>query len=301
MHNPHLPKDFKERIINTCGERGFVWINNLPKVIKHAKNIYNLSDIRPLTNLSFNYTTRAKQKNGQSIIAKFCLPGIAVDNEVDALSQMQGDGIVKLIEYDRKQGILLLEECRPGNTLATVDNDSDATYIAADIIKKIQKPASDEIKFPTTYDWFSRLDDEINLPSVFSNKYLDKARSIASELHSRPGMQVLLHGDLHHFNIVSAERQLWLAIDPKAVIGPAEYECGAFLRNPVPQIAASLNLNQILANRIDIFAETLGFDRRIILGWGYAQAILACVWCINMKSDDWRIFIKCAEALDKLS
>jgi len=48
------------------------------------------------------------------------------------------------------------------------------------------------------------------------------------------------------------------------------------------------------------YAESLGFDRHIILGWGYSQAILASGWCRDMQSDDWRIFLTCAETLDDL-
>ncbi|WP_165474781.1 hypothetical protein [Legionella nagasakiensis] len=53
-----------------------------------------------------------------------------------------------------------------------------------------------------------------------------------------------------------------------------------------------------MADRIDIFAEILGFDRQIITGWGYSQAILASVWCLDMKSDDWGVFLACAEVLN---
>lgn len=228
------------------------------------------------------------------------MPGTAADSEIEALNFMRGEGIIKLINYDRNQGILLLEECCPGKTLANVVSESEATRIAANVIINIQKSISDELKFPSTLDWFRRLDIEVKCPSGFNTKHIKKAKLIAGELHNQSKKKVLLHGDLHHFNILSAQRQPWLAIDPKGVIGPPEYECGAFLRNPIPQIATNPNLKKIMADRIDIFAEILGFDRQIIIGWGYSQAILASVWCLDMKSDDWGIFLACAEALNDL-
>lgn len=293
----NFPNDFKDRIINTHGTTGSAWLVNLTHFIRYAEQAYNLSNIQPLPNLSFNYTTSATQSDGKTIIVKFCMPGPEADNEIDALNFMRGEGIIKLINYDRNQGILLLEECFPGKTLANVVSEREATRIAANVIINIQKSISDELKFPSTLDWFRRLESDIKCPPGFDSKNIEKAKRIAVELHNQAKKTVLLHGDLHHFNMLSAQRKPWLAIDPKGVVGPPEYECGAFLRNPIPQIATMPNLKKIMADRIDIFAEVLGFDRQTIIGWGYSQAILAGVWCIDMKSDDWDIFLKCAEVL----
>ncbi|WP_065238416.1 aminoglycoside phosphotransferase family protein [Legionella spiritensis] len=294
----NFPNGFAERIINTHGTKGSTWLGNLSHLIRYAEKAYKLSNIQPLSHLSFNYTTSARQHDGKTIIVKFCIPGPETDSEIEALNFMRGEGIVKLINYDRNQGILLLEECCPGKTLANVVSEREATRIAANVIINIQKSIPDELKFPSTSDWFRRLESDIKCPAGFDSKNIDKAKRIAGELHNQAKKTVLLHGDLHHFNILSAQRKPWLAIDPKGVVGPPEYECGAFLRNPIPQIATKPNLKKIMADRIDIFAEILSFDRQIIIGWGYSQAILAGVWCLDMKSDDWDIFLKCAEVLN---
>jgi streptomycin 6-kinase len=89
---------------------------------------------------------------------------------------------------------------------------------------------------------------------------------------------VLLHGDLHHENILSAERQPWLAIDPQGVIGEPAYETGALLRNPMPDILNFPNLKSVLKKRVDQLVEELALDRSRILGWGIAQAVLSAWW-----------------------
>ena len=123
-----------------------------------------------------------------------------------------------------------------------------------------------------------------------------KVELVALELHQDMGESVLLHGDLHHFNILSGKRQPWLAIDPKGVVGEREYELGALLRNPIPDIVTTMNTKKILTWRVDQLSELLGFDRQKIRAWSFAQAVLAAVWCIDDKADDWRIFLKCAES-----
>jgi len=111
---------------------------------------------------------------------------------------------------------------------------------------------------------------------------------------------VLLHGDLHHDNILAAERQPWLAIDPKGLVGEPEYEVGALLRNPMPGLLAIPHPERVLARRLDILAESLGFDRDRLRAWGLAQAVLAAWWSIEDHGQGWETWIACAALLDRL-
>src|SRR5438128_12681264 len=90
---------------------------------------------------------------------------------------------------------------------------------------------------------------------------LEEAETLYAELSASMAEPVLLHGDLHHDNILSATRQPWLAIDPKGLIGEPAYEVGAWLRNPLPQLLHMPQPGRILARRVDQFAEELGLER----------------------------------------
>jgi streptomycin 6-kinase len=109
-----------------------------------------------------------------------------------------------------------------------------------------------------------------------------------------------LHGDLHHGNILAAERQPWLALDPKGMIGEAAYEVGALLRNPMPRLLRESQPGRILARRVDQLAEALGFDRSRLLGWGTAQAVLAGWWSYEDHGHGWEPWIACADFLAAL-
>ncbi len=108
---------------------------------------------------------------------------------------------------------------------------------------------------------------------------------------------VLLHGDLHHDNILAAEREPWLAIDPKGIVGEPAYEVGALLRNPLPGLLARPEPGRVLARRIEQLAAELGFDRARIRGWALAQAVLSAWWSYEDHGDGWRETIACAELL----
>lgn len=299
MNITTFPDDFIERVINTHGELGQVWLKELPDLIEYCQSRYRLTINKAMTALSVNYTTQATTEAREQLIVKFCLPSAETYNEINALNFLRSDSMVQLLHSDNERGILVLEKLQPGLMLSTLPNDDKATRIAAQLMQKILKPAphGNPFNFPTTQEWFERLNHPIELPITFSNHFIDNAKNIANDLHQEKNELILLHGDLHHFNILSAHQQTWLAIDPKGIIGPREYEVGALLRNPIPDIISNRDTKAVLARRIDILSEILHYDRKEIIAWGFAQAVLASVWSIDMKSQEWHLFLKCAETL----
>jgi streptomycin 6-kinase len=129
---------------------------------------------------------------------------------------------------------------------------------------------------------------------------VERAEALFAELLASSGAPMLLHGDLHHENILAAERAPWLAIDPKGLIGEAEYEVGALMRNPLPRLLALPDVTATLARRFDILAETLNFDRQRMIAWSWAQAILSAWWHIEDHGHGWEPTIALAERLTPL-
>ena len=109
--------------------------------------------------------------------------------------------------------------------------------------------------------------------------------------------QVLLHGDLHHENILAAERASWLAIDPKGVIGEPAYETGALLRNRLPNLLDAPQAVRVLTRRIDQLSEMLYFARARVRNWAMAQAVLSMWWTIEDGGDISQDQLTCAEML----
>ena len=135
---------------------------------------------------------------------------------------------------------------------------------------------------------------------------VETAERLFAELLNSMQQPVLLHGDLHHWNILSAERQPWLAIDPKGIVGEPAYEVGAILRNMAPHLLAQTqphgrsHWRQIIARRADILADELGFDRERLLDWGLAQAILSAWWSIEDHGHGWQWAVHCAQLIDEI-
>jgi streptomycin 6-kinase len=107
-----------------------------------------------------------------------------------------------------------------------------------------------------------------------------------------------MHGDFHHFNLLSSERG-WLVIDPKGVIGPAGYEVGPFLMNPWGELSEKIDYRSITRRRIEILHEHLGFERERIREWGLAHAVVSAWWGIE-DNTGWEYSMQFAEMIADL-
>jgi len=157
-------------------------------------------------------------------------------------------------------------------------------------------------KFIFLSDWFdglNRLREMFNGGTGPLNEELvDRVEQSVKDFLAENHKPVLMHGDFHHFNILSSERG-WLVIDPKGVIGPAGYEVGPFLINPWGELVNGIDQQRMTKRRIDILHECLGFERERIHAWGLAHAILSAWWSIE-DNTDWEFALAFAEMIADL-
>ncbi len=291
-----VPDRFSQRVIDVHGEAGADWLSRLPETIAECEQRWHLQVMPPFAALSYNYVAPVSCINGTEAVLKLGVPHQEFSAEMEALRAYDGGGVVRLLEGDSALGAMLLERIRPGVSLLSVPDERQAISVAVQVIKQLRKPLPSNHRFPMISTWASGLGRmRERFPGTtgpIQASLLERAEALFSELIGTMGAPVLLHGDLHHGNILSAVREPWLAIDPKGVVGEAEYEVGAFLRNrlilgPRPAL--------LLARRVDQFAEELGFDRERVLGWSMAQAVLAAWWSFEDSGQVWDEAIAYAE------
>jgi streptomycin 6-kinase len=169
-------------------------------------------------------------------------------------------------------------------------------------LPNIQRQAVGLQSFIQLSDWFDGLK---TLRARFNGgagplneKLVQRVERSAKEFFAENHRPVLMHGDFHHFNILSSERG-WLIIDPKGVIGPAGYEVGPLLINPWGDLLSNKDYRQLTRRRIDILHERLGFERQRILAWGLAHAVLSAWWGIE-ESTGWEYSLAFAEMIAEL-
>ena len=296
-----VPDGFSRKVIDVHGEVGADWLGRLAETIAECERRWSLKVMPPFASLSYNYVAPVVCADGRDAVLKLGVSHHDFIIEMEALRLYDGTGTVKLLAGDVDLGAMLLERLEPGALLSSVTNDEQATSIAAQVMRQLRRQLPPEHQFPTVSDWatgLERLRDRFaGTTGPFPAPLVEKAEKLFSELIGTMSAPVLLHGDLHHDNILSADREPWLAIDPKGVVGEAEYEVGAFVRN---RLFAGPKPEMLLARRVDQFVDELGFDRERIVGWSLAQAVLSAWWSFEVSGHVWNEAIACAELLAEL-
>jgi streptomycin 6-kinase len=296
-----LSQEFRQRIISTWGEEGREWLNRLPSLITECAERWTLSIDSFLSVLAYNFVAYVTRVDGTPGVLKIGVPNPELMTEIEALRAYRGKPVVELLEADGQLGALLLKRVIPGTPLSELDDDEEATEIGAQLIDQLPVPEPSEHQFPTIARWvlaFDRLRVRFNgktgpLPA----RMVDKAERLFEELQASSPENRLLHGDLHHDNILCNEEKGWVAIDPKGVIGDPAYEAARFQHNPIPGFLAMDNLEEVVQRRVEIMALILQEDRSRLLAWAFFDAMLSTCWSIEEGAPDWRDGLLRAEIL----
>src|SRR5690242_13582504 len=199
----------------------------------------------------------------------------------EVLRAFGGDAAVRV--YDYKPGAVLLERLDPGEELVSLvrrGDDDEATRILADVIVRLaghNAPAGTVTvaDWSRGFDWYVQSGDQ-QIPS----ELVQQTQNMYRDLSASQRTTMLLHGDLHHYNVLLDGARGWLAIDPKGVVGELEYEVGALLRNPV-ELPELFTQRATVERRLEILSSVLPLDRSRVLRWCFAQAVLSAIWGIE--------------------
>ncbi|MGH3666443.1 MAG: aminoglycoside phosphotransferase family protein [Egibacteraceae bacterium] len=278
-----IPAAFVRTVTDAHGAAGRSWLQRLPEVLEGCARRWRLT-VGPPFALSYNYVAPAERTGGARCVIKLGVPGSPdLITEATALELLGGEGTVGLLEQDLDSGALLLERAEPGGALSALvpHRDEEATAAAATVLRRLWRPAPPKVALPSVaelgrgFRWYRSAHGAHGPLPV---RLVATAERVFAELAGSTDAAVVLHGDLHHDNLLSARRAPWLAIDPHGVVGDRAYDCAQLLTNPRPLPARSSDLQQVLTRRVDQLADLLDLDRDRVAGWGFAKAVLSEIW-----------------------
>ncbi|MET3728377.1 streptomycin 6-kinase [Fictibacillus halophilus] len=273
-----LPDLFIEQLKGVHGDKASEWLNNFAGLIADCEEMYGLHIKQPF-NLSYNFVAPATTSEGSEVVLKVVVDLKEFEAELRSLKLLSGESTVKVLAFDSERRIMILERIQPGQTLAEIEDDDKATLIAANVMKKLMIPAPVDSNLSTVLDreyTLKRIYQNYNSYQPVSKATIEEALFITKKLNSSIDKPYLLHGDLHHYNIL-ANGDSWTVIDPKGLIGDREYEVVQYLLNKLPKY----QVEEVTENRVDIFVNLLNLNKERLLLRAYSHAVLATCWTIE--------------------
>jgi streptomycin 6-kinase len=186
--------------------------------------------------------------------------------EAEALATWGGNGAARLLARDEERHALLLERCVPGTRLW--DADVDEAAVVSALVPRLQVEVARDHLFPLLATEAGRWSEDLprwyeDGGRPFERRLLEHALDTYRTVDLSASL--LVNQDLHGANILAAEREPWLVVDPKPLVGERELEASGLLRN-------TLDVSRWLGVLVE-----LGFDRERARGWGVAHN-LAWAW-----------------------
>lgn len=296
-----LPERFTKNTLDVCGELGKKWLDDLPQTIGELSERWLLSVKKPFPNLSYNFVAPCVCEDGSEAVLKIALPlnNPEIFNEASFLQLSDGKAAVKLLNSDINRRAILLERLTPGKHLKEVfcREEAKTVEIAINVMRRILKKPPPNPDFLRLEDWFNsffKKSPKTNFPLEFFRK----TRGIFEELSGAP--KFLIHGDLHHENILSAERKPFLIIDPKGIIGNVGYEIAVFLNNHLWWLNGQPNLKEKLEVVSGKFSEAFEIKPEDLRKWTFCQMVLSAWWTFEDNGENWQRELAFAEIWGKL-
>jgi streptomycin 6-kinase len=218
--------------------------------------------------------------DGGDAVLKIQFPDRESEHEAAALARWDGDGAIRLIAYDAERRALLLERCDPGTPLSKLDQE-DALDVVASLLPRLWKPVGEP--FGSLADeagwWAEYLPERWERSGrPFERRLLEAALEALEVLPGSQGEQVLVNQDLHADNVLRADREPWLVIDPKPLAGEREFGVAALVRGEELGVGRA-NVRR----RLDRLTAELGLDRDRARAWTMAQTL---AWAAGDDDDD---------------
>lgn len=273
---------------------GAAWLDSLPRLAAECAEQWALRLGDPFPEGKVSLTLPVTAADGTQAVLKLNFPEQESAHEADALAHWRGEGAVELLAVDRDRNALLLERAVPGTTLWEVDDDEEATRIAAGVLRRLwRRPPPEQHPFRVlaneAEEWTERRRADWKAHGrPFERRLVDAADAAARELASSQSELVLCHQDFQGSNVLRAEREPWLAIDPKPIVGEPAFDVASLLRDRRWSIRG-----EVIERRIALLEAELGLDRERMRGWGIVHALY---WGLDRQKVE-EDMIECARLL----
>lgn len=248
-----IPEAFARATIDREGEAGAAWLAELPAIVDDLLARWDRTVDGDITHGQVGVVVPV-----QDAVLKVSFPHPGNDHEPDPFEAWDGHGAVKLYERDDARYAMLLERA---HTSTLLQHDQDVVTIAGALHRQLTIPAPDGLPrlSERADEWAEELrKDAAELDHPLPAAAVDAALAVVDEL-GRDQPEILIHGDFHPRNILRAEREPWLAVDPTGYVGDPAYDAATMLRTRAAHLLGTDDLVKV-RHELTLFAEAAEID-----------------------------------------
>ncbi|WP_333734578.1 aminoglycoside phosphotransferase family protein [Streptomyces sp. IBSBF 3010] len=274
-----IPEEFARTTVEREGSAGAAWLAELPQIVADLLDAWGCTPDGPLTHGGVGVILPVRRDHTPPAVLKVSFPHPGNDHEPDAFVAWGGRGAVSLYERDDRRYAMLLERASTV-TLAEAGDGDDVVVVAARLARRLAVPAPPGLPrlSERAGEWEDGLHrDDVEFARPLPRPVIDAALATVREL-GRAQPETLVHGDLHGRNILRAEREPWLAVDPKGYVGDPAYDAGALMKSRAYALAGTHDLRSTAHRIVDVFADAAELDRERVRRWAQLHAVQAAFW-----------------------
>ncbi len=263
------------------GDDWAAWVDRLPALARDLLDEWDLTVDGALMNGYCSLVVPVLTADGERSVLKLHTDADADESDFEhlALQHWHGNGSVLLLRADPRRRAMLLERLHPRD-LTTI-GDREACEVVGGLYGRIHVPALPQLRTITSYveRWTADL-EALSRDAPIPRRLREQCVSLTRDLVADPAsVGVIIHGDLHHHNVLAADREPWLVIDPKPMSGDPHYEPAPMLWNRWDEIVAG-NARENLRRRFHTLVDVAGLDEDRARDWVVVRMVHNMSWAV---------------------
>ena len=275
-----VPRLFGESVSDRGGAEGSAWVAGLPALFAELGERWGLrGDGAPMN--GYHGLVVPVRRGEEALALKVSWVDASIEQEIRALRMWEGRGMVRIVDAAPELGALLLERLDLTRPLSE-EPIGVGVATAGDLIRLLAVEADPMPGLPTVADWTGDVGRRLHYAwdraeRPFERRLVNQAVAWAFDLSRTPDGR-LVNWDLHYENVLAGERLPWIAIDPKAMVGPPEFGAAQLLWRLVDYLEGPADLAQWTA----LLVERAGLDPEETRRWTLIRTLEYQLWCLRL-------------------
>ncbi|WP_018658590.1 aminoglycoside phosphotransferase family protein [Actinomadura flavalba] len=283
-HTIEVPAALAASYARGFGEPGTAWLATLPTLAADFLDRWDLTLDGPSRCGEASLVLPVTRGDGVRAALRLQMPREETTAALIGLRTWDGDGIVRLLDHDPESSTMLLERLDGARSLTSLEDDDAAMGVIAGLLARlVTVPAPDGLR--RLADVAGAMVEQVPravtaLPDPAHRRRLRSWASAVAELLDDTGDR-MLHWDLHFGNVLAADREPWLAIDPEPLAGDPGFDLWPALNSRWDDVVAKGDARRTVRRRFDLLTETLDLDRARATVWTLARLLQNALWDIE--------------------